>query len=225
MPDFYPRNLAARVPWHANFAVQATATGVTHGLTALQVSQIGIDSTNVAAIVNYLTQADAFGQAVTEFKDLMLEGDLGIALPPVPTVPAAFTLVLGSQASIEARTRQYAALVRASVGYTQQIGEQYGIVAAAPAPAGTPTVEAFALTQSQVRLVIFKAGYDVLAVDSRVNSGAWEQIGISQTAEFIDSRGPVTPGMPETREFRVQGMVANARTGVLSAVSRAITAP
>ena len=126
---------------------------------------------------------------------------------------------------IEARTRQYAAIIKANPNYTPADGELYGIVGAAPAPPGTPTVEAFALTASEVRLRIGKQNYSVLAVDSRRGGGDWEQIGVSMTDEFIDERAPLVVGAPEVREFRVQGMVDNARVGPYSEVSTVSTIP
>ncbi|MCH8273299.1 MAG: hypothetical protein IH851_00715 [Armatimonadetes bacterium] len=37
--DWYPSRLADRIPFHANFSTQATATGVADGLTAGQPEQ------------------------------------------------------------------------------------------------------------------------------------------------------------------------------------------
>lgn len=226
--DWYPIKIADRIPWHANFNTQCAASGLTHGLIASQISQIAIDNTVVAGCINYAEQVVAFAQAVTEWRNLLLSGPNGTALPPVPTVPATFTYPAGppsALASIEFRTRQYAALIKASVGYTAEIGEQYGIIAPDVVTPTTPSLQAFALTASQVRLAINKAGYDVLAVDSKRGAGTWEQIGISQTAEYIDARAPMVAGQPEQREYRVQGMQNNARVGATSAIVSAVTVP
>lgn len=223
--DWYPAAISDRIPWHANFNTQCAASGTTHGLIAAQVTQIAADNTTVAGSINYAEQVVAFAQAVTEWRNLLLSGPNGTALPPAPTVPGAFTYALGALASIEFRTRQYAALIKASVGYTAEIGELYGIIAPEVVTPTTPSLQAFALTASQVRLAISKAGYDVLAVDSKRGTGGWEQIGISQTAEYIDARAPLTAGQPEQREYRVQGMASNARVGALSAVVSAVTVP
>lgn len=223
--DWYPTSFAALIPWHANFNVQATATGVARGLTAGNVTQIAADNGIVAGIVNYQELVDSFAQAVTEYKAIMLRGDSTAPLPAVPTPPAAFVPGVGALPGIEERTRQFAAIIKAAPGYTQAIGELYGIVAPAAPPAGVPEIVATALTASQVRLAISKAGYDVLAIDSKRGAGTWEQIGISQTAEFIDTRAPLVAGQPELREYRCQGMENNARVGALSAVATAVTVP
>lgn len=225
--DWYPKKIADLIPWHANFNTQAAATGTTHGLTAGQVGQIATDNTIVAGCINYTEQVVAFAQSVTEWRDLLLSGPNGTVLPPVPTVPAAFSYPGAGTvlASIEFRTRQYAALIRASVGYTAEIGEAYGIIGAQIVTPTTPELQAFALTASQVRLVIAKAGYDVLAIDSLRGGGGWEQIGISMTAEYIDMRAPLVAGQPEQRQFRCQGMENNVRVGAYSGIVSVVTVP
>jgi hypothetical protein len=55
--------------------------------------------------------------------------------------------------------------------------------------------------------------------------GGGSPLKISQTVEFIDSRAPLTPGQPEQREYRVQGMENNARVGATSAIASAVTVP
>lgn len=225
MADWYPTRLSDLIPWHANFNAEAQATGGNFGLSVAQRAAIALDATNVALIVNYLEAVDAFKEAVTGFKDTVFNGALNTPLPAEPLIPTQLALPDGSEAAIEARTRLYAGIIRAHPSYTEQVGQDYGIVGAAPAPPGTPALVATALTQSQVRLVITKAGYSVVAVDSKRGTGQWEQIGISQLAEYIDARPPLTPNTPELREYRVQGLVGNTRSGPMSAISSAVTVP
>ncbi|MEX2244712.1 MAG: hypothetical protein WD716_12815 [Fimbriimonadaceae bacterium] len=224
MADYYPTRLTDLIPWHANFAVEATASGTTHGLTAGEVTQAGEDSNTVALLVNYSEAVDQFRQEVTEFRDAVLRGDPLLQKPTAPVAPATLTLGLAALPGIEARTREFSTRIKASSTYTTAVGEAYGIVGTSPAQ-GTPSVAASPLTGSQVRLRIGKSGFSVLAVDSRRGGGAWEQIGVSQTAEFIDTRAPLVAGQPEQREYRVQGMLNNARTGDPSDIVSVVTTP
>jgi len=116
-------------------------------------------------------------------------------------------------------------LIRANLAYTPAIGESYGIVAPGARPPGLPLLVATALTASQVRLAVNKRRYDLVAIDSRRGGGAWEQIGVCQTTEFIDNRPPLTAGQPEIREYRAQGMQNNARVGGNSEIQSAVTVP
>ncbi len=226
MADFYPTRLADLIPWHVNYNTNAQATGTAQGLSAAQKVQITANKDAVIAIVNNAAAVLAFAQAVTDWRDIILCGpNESGSVPAYPTIPTAPTLPVGTLVDIEENTRGSAGILRANPLYTSDIGESYGISGVAPGDPTTPGVTAFALTASQVRLAIAKAGYDVVAVDSRINNGAWTQIGISMTAEYIDARPPLVAGAPEVREYRVQGMDNNARVGATSAVAKAVTVP
>lgn len=222
--DWYPKRLTDLIPWHANFATEAAANGSTLNLTAGALAQIPIDRDNVALVVNYSDAVNAFALEVTAFRDSMLRGDPLGPLPTAPVAPATLVLAVGSLPGIEARTRDFAARIKAAAAYTPAIGAAYGIVGAA-SPFGTPTLTLTPVLGSEVKIKIGKAGYSVLVVDSRRNGGAWEQIGISQTAVFVDARPPLTVGQPEQREYRAQGMVQNSRDGSPSDVAVIVTTP
>jgi hypothetical protein len=227
MADWYPNQQAALITWHNNFSTQAATNGTTLGLSAGEVTQIAADADNVLIMLDGIEAANTYREALTAYKALLFNSPADTPTEPVPTAPT--TLVFGAGddplPGIEARTREYARKIKASSAYTPDDGELYGIIAAEPAPPGTPTVLAEALTASQVRLKIGKEGYSVLAVDSRRGGGAWEQIGVSMTDEFIDTRAPLVDGAPEVREYLVQGMANNARVGPNSEVSTVSTIP
>lgn len=224
--DWYPHSQAALISWHDNFSAQANNNGTTLGLTGAQVTQILADAANVLIMLNGLEAANAYREALTAYKDILFNAPADTPTEPVPTAPTTLDFGESEPAmGIEARTRQYAAIIKASPAYTTDDGELYGIIGPAPAPPATPTLSAEALTASQVRLKIGKKGYSVLAVDSRRGGGDWEQIGVSMQDEYIDTRAPLSPGVPELREFRVQGMENNARVGDYSEVSTVSTVP
>ena len=223
--DWYPQRLADRIPWHANVDTNAQATGTAQGLSAAMKTSIGKDKLVVPIVVNFKEGVEAYAQAVTEWADLILNGPLGTPFPAVPTAPTVPTFEGGDEAAIQPRHRQYRGIVTAHPLYTAEVGENYGYIAPEAPPAGVPSLQATALTASQVRLAVAKAGYSVVAIDSRRAGGAWEQIGVSMTAEYIDARPPLVAGQPELREYRAQGMENNARVGALSAVVSAVTVP
>ena len=223
--DWYPSKLLERIIWHANFAARAADSGTTFGLSAGEVTQIAADAAAVEAVLGAALAAERYVQAFSKFQQLMLDGPATAPLQAIPQPPAALTLGAGSLAGIKARTRRYAARIKSAAGYTKSTGEAYGIVPPETAPPAIPEVTARALTQSQVRLRLTRRGYPLVAVDSRRNGGAWEQIGVSQLREFVDARPPMEENRPELREYRVQGMLRNQRVGGLSDVARAVTVP
>ena len=60
---------------------------------------------------------------------------------------------------------------------------------------------------------------------SKRGAGSWKQMGISQTAELVDTTALLVAGQPEQRDYRVQGMLNNARTGGVSATVSTVTVP
>lgn len=223
--DWYPRQQDDLGVWHASFAAQAGATGLAHGLTAPQIAQIQADAAAVSAILAFTLQVDAFAQAATAWKTLMFSGRVGLQQiePPAPVTPP--DLPDGHLPAIMARTRQYAAIVRASENYSRAVGESFGIVPPQDAEPSTPRIRALALSQSQVELGIVKKGFTLAAIDSRRGGGSWEPIGVSMMKTFVDSRPPLVAGQPEVREYRAQGMQRNNRVGALSMVVNAVTIP
>jgi hypothetical protein len=224
--DWYPGSLAALGPWHATFAAQATATGSTFGLSGANVTQINDDSDVIAVALDYDEALRGYVQAWTAWRTALFAGDPLAPGSAPPTVP---TLTLPTPAptpGIRDRTRGFANMIKASPIYTEAVGEDYGIVAAEPAPPGTPAILlATAMIDSDVALKLSKAGYDALAIDMRRDGGAFVQIGVSLTQTFVDETAPLAVGEPEVREYRVQGLDGNARVGDVSATVSVSTIP
>lgn len=229
MADWYPNTQAALIAWHDNFSTQAALNGTTLGLTAPIVAQIAQDAANVLVMLNGMEAANTYREALTAYKELLFNDPADTPAEPVPTAPT--TLAFGGDGEplpgIEARTREYAALIKASVAYTQDDGELYGIVGAAPAPPGVPAISrATALIDSDVMLKVSKAGYAAVAVDMRRDGGAFSQIGSTISATFVDETEPLVVGAPEVREYRIQGIDSgNNRVGDVSEITRISTAP
>ncbi len=224
-PHYYPRRLPARIAWHASFAAQTAEDGTAHGLSAADVAQIQLDAANVALVVGYSEAVDAFRQEATAFRDGVLAGNHRLPVPTPPVAPAGLAFAVGSMQGVQERTRRFVSVIKASTGYTQAIGESYGIVPPERRAFGVPSLVAAAFPGGFVRLRIAKAGFVMLAVDCRRGGGDWEQVGFSQRAVYMDTRPPLVPGQPEQREYRVQGLLKNSRTGSLSDATSVVTVP
>lgn len=222
---WYPKAFAARIPFHENFDENAQATGSTYGLSVGDKADIALDKDNVPKVVNFKEGVAAYAQAVTEWAEIILEGEIGSVFPPPPTAPVPPTFALGSKTAIRGRTLLYAGVIKSDADYTPLVGENYMIVSPADPPPGTPSIKATALTQSQVRLQVTKAGYNSVAIDARYTGGVFAEIGVCTTSEFIDGRPPQVPGQPDLIEYRCQGRENNARTGPLSGIVSVVTVP
>jgi len=222
-PDWFPSRLDQRPAWQTTFAAQATATGTTHNLIAANVTQAGLDRNITVILVNYDDALRGYVQAWTQFRDFVLDGDPNAAFPTPPTEP---TLTIPEEAfkpGIQPRMRGFANTIKGSPNYSQQVGEDYGIVAPEPGEAATPEIRrATPMAAHEVGLSLFKGGYDAVAVDMRRLGGPWTEIGVSLTKTFVDETDPVTPGEPEQREYRLQGQEGNTRTGEMSPTVSAV---
>ena len=226
--DWYPHSQAALITWHNNFSTQAAINGTTLGLTAGEVLQIAADADNVLIMLDGIEAANAYREALTAYKTLLFNDPADTPPEPVPAAPT--TVSFGAEdplPGIEARTRQYAASIKASAAYTTDDGELYGIIAPAPAPPGVPAItRATALIDSDVMLKVSKAGYAAVAVDMRRDGGAFSQIGSTIAATFVDETEPLVAGAPEVREYRIQGIDSgNNRVGDVSEITRISTTP
>lgn len=225
--EWYPPRLAARIPWHANYKTETAASGTTYGMTAGEVTQAGTDADAVPLAVNYAEAVVAFAQEVTEWRDIVLEGDPLALFPPVPAAPSAPTFVITAKPGIEKRTRQFAGQNKASATYTQAVGEAYGIVAPVGVTPVFPKIDKATAVpgSSNVALDLFKGSYDLVAVDMQRGGSGWTQIGLSQQELFTDTTPALVAGQPEQRNYRVQGVKNNVREGDLSPTVSVVTVP
>ncbi len=223
--EWYPVQLAERLPWHRNFATQATATGGKFGLTADQVTQIRIDEAEIGIVASYVDSVSTFSKAVKSYESIVLEGNMNAEMPTVPTPPEAIVVALNALPGIMDRTLILGGILKASPEFTPEIAQHYGVFGSETPPPGTPSLEIEVLWQSEIRLILTKCGYAVIAIDSRNEAGEWVQIGVAPATDYIDDRRPRVIGQPELREFRAQGIVNDVREGALSAVVSAMTMP
>lgn len=221
--DWYPTREDELIAWHSAFAAGVAAYAAALGIAAPVVAQVQQDAATVASVLTYLEQAKNFASEVVAFKTQVLRGDLNTPNPPLPNPPAALTLGLGWQANIEARTRQLAAQIKANTAYTTQMGEDMGIEPTGGAVA--LSVRAVARPNHRVDVRVTRGGYPAAALDSRRNGGPWEQIAVLVNATWEDTRPPLVPGQPETREYRAQGYQGNARVGDVSETVAVVTEP
>ena len=225
MADFYPSREDELIAWHAAFSAAVASYAAALGLAAPVVTQVATDATTVSNVLTYLAQAQQFSSEVVAFKNQVLHGDLNTPNPVPPTVPASIVMPLGWLANIEARTRQLVTQIRANGAFTQQMAEDMGIVSTPTEPGQVEILSAIPTSGGRVDLTVLKAGYGVVALDSRRAGGDWEQIALLTTASYEDARPLVVGGQPEERDYRCQAYENNGRTGSVSATVTVTASP
>lgn len=226
-PDWYPSSLSELIAWQLRVQYAGCRDRNDAWPYRRRLIQADQDSNNIFIMLTYEADLRTYEQAWTAWRDNVLTGDPDDAPIPAPTSPEPPDFGgTDPLPGIRTRTRGYANTIKASPGYETSVGEDYGIVAPAPAPAGPVSIiSATALIDSDVAVKISKAGYQAVAVDMRRNEGAFEQIGVSLTTTFVDETAPLVVGQPEVREYRIQGLEGNARVGAVSSTVSVSTTP
>lgn len=187
-------------------------------------NQINLNRDMVALFVSLCEMAQDYASAVTAFKRNLLNGSPANGLGAVPIPPSTPSLPAGAMAGIRKYTLSIAAQLDAHPAMHDGTRKALGIFSSTP-ERKTPDLRLAADGSERVVVSIRKAGYRVLAIDSRPYNGEWQPLAVATNTPFLDTRPLAVPGVPEVREYRVQGMLRNARVGPLSATRSVLVQP
>src|SRR3990172_11449884 len=125
----YPRQLTAKIPWHATFNQECIDRAATFAdvLTAGNLASILANKNFVATLINASDNAKNFSQEVVGFRDLYLGAPLGTGVPAVPVPPAAIVVPLGVVVGIDAFTKLIIGQLDAHPNITDTIRFAIGI--------------------------------------------------------------------------------------------------
>lgn len=208
---YYPTNLQDQAAWHVVFAAQAAIDGTSYGLTAGEVTQIEADKDMVVFLAAAANTIDTFVDTVRTFRKDVME------LPVdgrTPGFPAALSLSPPADVprGIWERVTDFANRIKASAGYTNAVGESYGIVGT-KGDAPTPS-----LVQPEIDLAGALHGYLFsVVVSKREESDQWQawlrpadsggayQLAATGTGKALDiTYSPATPGESVQLQVYVQ---------------------
>jgi len=217
---WYPTNLQDQAAWHVVFSKQADIDGTTYGLTAAEVTQIKNDKAMVVFLAEVTITLDTFVDTVRTFRKDVMELPVDGTTPTFPGTPT-ITPAADVPRGIWERVTEFANRIKASAGYTNAVGESYGIVGT-KADAPTP-----GLVQPQIELAAAKHGYLFsIIVSKREESDAWQvwlrpadsggayDLAATGTGKALDViYSPATPGDPVQLQVYVQLRKNNANYG------------
>jgi hypothetical protein len=221
-------NLLELQPWLQNFAPKLAVHATALSVTAAELASVNADLAVVTWLVKVLPLVRTTAQQLTAYKDTVCEGQTGPnaqALPTLPTLPTPPAAVLDG---IIPRTRTLVARIKKSIGYTEAIGKDLGVIA----PDGTgdtiakPTFKAVVLPNYEVRLDWVKRNHTgVLIQCKRPGDADFVTLGQDNYSPYVDGRAPVTAGATETRQYRMRYLDKDDQVGDWSDVVTAIAAP
>lgn len=217
---WYPTNLQDEAAWHIVFSDQAQIDGTSYGLTGGEVTQIQRDAAMVVFLAATANTLDTFVDTVRTFRKDVMELPVDGTTPTFPATPT-ITPAGDVPRGIWERVTEYANRIKASAGYTNAVGESYGIVGTKP-DAPTPS-----LVQPEIDLSAAKHGYLFsVVVSKREESDSWQvwlrpadsvgayELAATGTGKALDVvYSPATPGDPVQLQVYVQLRKSNANYG------------
>ena len=192
MPDFIPTTKSNYYLWLHKLKNEITTQGPIFSLPAGEVTA------TTAACASQMALADA-----------------------VVVAAAALKAALQVEADGKKNTN---ALLRAKInnwkqmpGFTPGIARELGVVGAAAAFDAHAYKPRFKvrIIAGEIRLDWTKKGLDAIHIYGRLNGQAdWTLLGMHTTSPFIDRRPLAQPGVPETREYMLRGVVQDVEIGL-----------
>lgn len=225
--DLIPGTDAGAAKWIVHLASKIETHAPALAITKQDIQDLKDDAAAIDWTITVLEAYRATAQQLTAFKDALLDGQTGGAALLVPVLPKLATAPTAVPAGAIQRTRALVQRIKKSPGYTDAIGKDLGIVATlpeAPAVAAKPTFRATALPGSEVRLDWVKAGYSGVTIQcKRTGEADWAALGRDDYSPFNDKRPPVTPGAPETRQYRLRYLKKDDEVGDWSDIVTVVT--
>ncbi len=227
-----PRTDPELVIWLNNFVKVFETHAEALGFTADDITVLRND----AAMLNYMVGEmmptyKAALQSRAAYKALMMDGPLGAQGGALPPPPAVGLLPAPVAPGIVPRLRQLIQRIQSAPAYNQSLGMELGIVSSgggtgAPAAPPKPTAKATLLPNSQVRIDFVKGRFHSVLVEGRRHDQTdWAPLAAYNYSPYIDTRPPLTPGRPETREYRLRYLQRDQPLGDYSDTISTSTTP
>ncbi len=234
---YFPRTVAERPVWFANYATQLLIANATLTLPAADVAASVAD----ARFCEYgcgvwLTAAREFGPSATSALELLFDGTGNApfvlpvftvpGLPPaMPPLPAVVPVAAGALTRIVA----FVQTIKNSPKYTEAIGLLLGIVGAEDA--GENPLPSFTLKVERgdececVKIIFRKYGRQGVVIHCKRGGGAWDLLAIDLSSPYLDARPLLVASQPEVREYRLQYYDDAAPVGEFTDVASVTVTP
>jgi hypothetical protein len=221
IPSFrwFPTSLAARAAWYLNFYTQFAIVGPSLGFTAAEITGVSDDNLVMQFLADIFNQIKAYESAMTQYRKIITEGDIGDPTPGFPGDPT-FALPKEIATGLFERLNDLRDRIMVAPAYTDETGALLGILPGTPDPISPadvkPSIQVFAAATGYMFSVV---------VADRADSNMWEVFIMRKGAANWTSAGsytgksadvtvlPTTPGDAEQMQVRVQLKKNNANYG------------
>jgi len=125
---YLPRTDAGKLSFLVNFDDKLSTYAATFGIAAGTITSVTDDTAMFKYMVDMQEKFKTFKQDITAYKNLLSEGPGGGATGPVPIIPVLAAPPTLVRIAIFRRIRELVAQIKANSNYTENIGEDLGIV-------------------------------------------------------------------------------------------------
>ncbi|MBK7935283.1 MAG: hypothetical protein IPK01_17775 [Acidobacteria bacterium] len=218
-PAWFPLSLLERVSWYANFDAKAQFEGLLYGLSQENLDQIADDGDMMQFLGSSFPLLDAYEKAWTAFRNGIMTLPVGSPIFAIPDVPALGTLPTVVPTGIFQRIIEYRDIVRASLLYTPEVGQAWGIEPVAAQPISPsevkPTIKPFEAEHNYHFSLVVSGRGDAVMWDVYVlrKGGNWTKHGSYQGKSADITITPTTAGDAEQIQVYVQLRKANEDYG------------
>ncbi len=232
---YLPKGDKERRAWLNNFDTQLASIGALLGILPAEITAVHNDTLAVNYMLDNVETFKAEAQERTRYKDLLLDGEIGVplgALPGLPLFPAAPTAVA---AGVFKRIAHLVQRLKNHPNYNEALGKNLGIIGAEKQINLDTAKVQVSLRRSDgngVALDFVKGLFDGVVVSagsypSKVITPSdtpaveeepvmvWTEIGRSASSPFIDAR-PNKTNKPETRYYRISYLKKQVIVGLPS---------
>jgi hypothetical protein len=215
---YLPRADKARALWLTTFATKFTLFGATLGFSQEEITAVQNDAAMFRHVIDQVAAYNTAKEARIAYKNMMRDGRAGTNRPvrPAPIVEAEEPAQV--QPGIFPRIAKLVQRIKYSTAYTEPIGKDLGIVAAAA------TLDRTAL-QPTLRLVRKADAVEVQWKKGKANGlhievdrgqGVWQFLAVDTIPHYTD-KAPITG--PATWRYRAMYLIKDTPTGQWSNVT------
>lgn len=189
------------------------------GLSAGTVTAAVNDATFFGFSVSAVETASTYKQSWTELKIAVRKGKDPGPIASFPTPVNILTTPTAVAPGVEERFRALVKQIKANPAYTQAMGEDLGIVAAANTAELTAPVLSVKL-EGGIPVIGFKKGKSggIKLYSKRGAETEFSFLAIDTKSPYVDNRPNLNPATPETREYSAYFIVDDQQVGTQSTV-------
>lgn len=184
MADFIPRTDGDLSLWLTNYKTKINTLGATVGLTPEEIAGIEAQCNSIIAIVNDAESKKKEASNAVTAKETLKKNELPVL-------------------------RNTIKRIKTHSGYTEAIGVELGIIGSEESLPEKPVIKAKA-TANDVTISFTKKGFEGVNVYARLKGEAvWKFLARDTNSPYNDTRPLTMPGIPETREYKCIGVIAD----------------